>query len=79
MRRARLRSFPKQPLVLKDDIVQRQIRDRFAQPAILKLKLLQPLCLFDLQPAKFLAPANGMDGSPSHPHAESLQQEGELQ
>jgi hypothetical protein len=33
---------------LKNELVQRQIEDRFAQPAILKLKLLEPLYLFDL-------------------------------
>ena len=47
--------------LLKDELVQRQIRDRFAQPAILELKLLQPFYLFDLQAAKFLAPAGGFD------------------
>jgi len=55
------------------------VRSETALPVVLELKLLQPLYLFDLQPAKFLAPANGTDGSPSRPQAESLQQEGELQ
>src|SRR3954454_24997739 len=42
--------------LLKNQLVQRQIGNRFAQPAILSLKLLQTLDLFDLQPAKLLAP-----------------------
>src|SRR5262249_32528821 len=36
--------------------VQRQIRDRLAQPAVLKLKVLQALHLLGLQPAELLAP-----------------------
>src|SRR6516165_6338409 len=43
--------------LLKYELVERQIRDRFAQSSILELKLLQPLYLFDLQSAEFLAPA----------------------
>jgi sulfhydrogenase subunit beta (sulfur reductase) len=34
---------------------------------VLRLKLLEPLYLITLQPAIFMAPSNGMDGSPSRP------------
>ena len=43
--------------LLQDELVKRQIGDRLAKPVVLELKLLQPLYLFDLPPAKFLAPA----------------------
>src|SRR5262249_40122694 len=43
--------------LLQNELVQRQIRDRLAQPAVLELKLLQALDLLDLQPAKLLTPA----------------------
>src|SRR4029078_1124143 len=43
--------------LLQNEFVQRQIRDRLAQPAVLELKLLQALDLLDLQPAKLLTPA----------------------
>src|SRR5262249_32705879 len=42
--------------LLQNELVQRQIRDRLAQPAVLELKLLQALDLLDLQPAKLLTP-----------------------
>ena len=77
-RRAGLRSFPTQPLPgsacqgVRSDTALRE-------PGVLRLQLLQSLDLIALQPAVFLAPANGMDGSPFRPQAESLQLEGELQ
>src|SRR5262249_31053803 len=37
-------------------LVQRQIRDCLAQPAVLKLKVLQPLHLLGLQPTELLTP-----------------------
>src|SRR4051794_10801351 len=43
--------------LLKNQLVQRQIGNRFTQPTILSLEFLQTLYLFDLQPAKLLAPA----------------------
>src|ERR1700756_965015 len=43
--------------LLQNELVQRQIRDRLAQPAVLELKLLQALDLLNLQPAKLLTPA----------------------
>src|SRR5262245_10563367 len=43
--------------LLQNELVQRQIRYGLAQPAVLKLKLLQALHLLDLQPAKLLTPA----------------------
>lgn len=41
----------------KDQLLERQIRDRLAQPLVLLLKILQPLHLVALQAAEFLAPA----------------------
>src|SRR5262249_42160422 len=38
------------------ELVQRQIRDGLAQPAVLQLKVLEALHLLALQPAKLLAP-----------------------
>src|SRR5215467_14164363 len=43
--------------LLQNELVQRQIRDRLAQPAVLELKVLQALHLLDLQPVKLLTPA----------------------
>jgi hypothetical protein len=43
--------------LLQDELVKRQIGDRLAKPVVPELKLLQPLYLFDLHPASFLAPA----------------------
>jgi hypothetical protein len=37
---------------LQDQLVEGEIRDRFAQPVILEVKLLQPFHLLDLQSAK---------------------------
>ena len=51
--------------LFEDQLVQRQIRDRLAETAILPLKLLQALGLIDAKTAIPLRPANGMDGSPS--------------
>src|SRR6266566_574680 len=42
--------------LLQNELVQRQIRDRLAQPAVLELKVLQTLHLLALQPAELLAP-----------------------
>src|SRR5262249_36188769 len=42
--------------VLQNEFVQRQIRDRLAQPVVLELKVLQALHLLGLQPAELLAP-----------------------
>src|SRR5262249_45816696 len=42
--------------LLQNELVQRQIRDRLAQPAVLELKVLQALHLLGLQPAELLAP-----------------------
>src|SRR5262249_41881880 len=42
--------------LLQNELVQRQIRDCLAQPAVLELKILQALHLLALQPAKLLAP-----------------------
>src|SRR5262249_38998401 len=42
--------------LLKNELVQCQIRDRLAQSAVLELKVLQALHLLALQPAKLLAP-----------------------
>ena len=52
-RRAGLRSFPGG--LLQNELVQRQIRDRLAQSAVFKLKVLQALHLLGLQAAKLLA------------------------
>lgn len=41
----------------QDQLVQRQIRYRLAQPANLKLKILETLDLLDLQTAELLSPA----------------------
>ena len=38
------------------ELIQRQIGNRLAQPAVLKLKVLQALHLLDLQPTELLAP-----------------------
>src|SRR5262249_23046084 len=43
--------------LLQNELIQRQIRDCLAQPAVLELKVLQALYLLGLQPAKLLAPA----------------------
>ena len=51
--------------LLQDQLVQRQVGDRLAQPHILSLQILQPFHLVRLQAAILLTPANGMDGSPS--------------
>src|SRR2546421_12888687 len=50
--------------LLQNELVQRQIRDRLAQPAVLELKLLQAFDLLDLQPAKLLTP--GIVGHLAH-------------
>ena len=42
--------------LLQNELVQRQIRDGLAQPAVLELKVLEALDLLALQPAKLLAP-----------------------
>src|SRR2546421_1218183 len=42
--------------LLQNELVQRQIRDRLAQPAVLEFKVLQALHLLALQPAELLAP-----------------------
>src|SRR5262249_7960825 len=42
--------------LLQNELVQRQIRDGLAQPAVLQLKVLEALHLLALQPAKLLAP-----------------------
>src|SRR5262249_33288947 len=42
--------------LLQNELVQRQIGNRLAQPAVLELKVLQALHLLALQPAKLLAP-----------------------
>src|SRR5262249_49765801 len=42
--------------LLQNQLIQRQIRNRLAQPAVLELKVLQPLHLLDLQPTELLAP-----------------------
>src|SRR4029453_15652794 len=42
--------------LLQNELVQRQIRDCLAEPAVLELKILQALHLLALQPAKLLAP-----------------------
>jgi hypothetical protein len=54
-RRAGLRSSPRG--LLQNELVQRQIGDRLAQPAVLEFEVLQALHLLDLQPAELLAPA----------------------
>src|SRR4030095_14016110 len=53
-RRAGLRSFPGS--LLQNELIQRQIGNRLAQPAVLELKVLQALHLLGLQPTKLLAP-----------------------
>src|SRR5262249_12634830 len=42
--------------LLQNELVQRQIRDCLAQPAVLELKVLQALHLLGLQPAELLPP-----------------------
>src|SRR6185437_13171752 len=42
--------------LLQNELVQRQIRDGLAQPAVLELKVLQTLHLLALQPTELLAP-----------------------
>src|SRR5262249_54350188 len=42
--------------LLQNELVQRQIRDCLAQPAVLELKVLQALYLLGLQPAELLPP-----------------------
>src|SRR5262249_38071091 len=42
--------------LLQNELVQRQIRDGLAQPAVLELKVLQALHLLGFQPAELLAP-----------------------
>src|SRR5262249_10219670 len=42
--------------LLQNELVQRQIRDGLAQPAVLELKVLQALHLLGFQPAERLAP-----------------------
>src|SRR5262249_17827219 len=42
--------------LLQNELVQRQIRDCLAQPAVLELKVLQALHLLGLEPAELLAP-----------------------
>src|SRR5215831_9422898 len=42
--------------LLQNELVQRQIRDGLAQPAVLELKVLQALHLPSFQPAELLAP-----------------------
>ncbi len=54
-RRAGLRSFPGRPL--QDQLVEREIRNRLAQPLVLGLQLLHPAHLVGLQPTELLAPA----------------------
>jgi hypothetical protein len=41
--------------LLQNELIQRQIRDRLAQPAVLKLKVLHALQLLGLQPTELLA------------------------
>src|SRR5262245_65951901 len=43
--------------LLQNELVQRQIGDRRAQPAVLEFDVLQALHLLDLQPAELLARA----------------------
>src|SRR5215203_4633924 len=43
--------------LLQDQLVQRQVGNRSAQPRVLSLEILQPLDLIALEPAKLLAPA----------------------
>src|SRR4029453_2593812 len=42
--------------LLQNELIQRQIGNRLAQPAVLELKVLQALHLLGLQPTKLLAP-----------------------
>src|SRR3954471_2256521 len=42
--------------LLQNELIQRQIRNRLTQSAVLELKVLQALHLLRLQPAKLLAP-----------------------
>src|SRR3954452_3122136 len=42
--------------LLQDQLVQREVRNRSAQPRVLSLEILQSLDLIALQPAKLLAP-----------------------
>jgi hypothetical protein len=53
-------------VLLQNELIQRQIGNRLAQPAVLKLKVLQALHLLDLQPTELLAPPilrAGMQGN----------------
>src|SRR5262249_10170700 len=43
--------------LLQNELIQRQIGNHLAQPAVLELKVLQALHLLDLQPTELLAPA----------------------
>ncbi len=55
---------------LQDELVQGEVRDRLPEPGILKLQLLQPLNLIQLQYAVFLAPTViGHLGYPDLPHS----------
>src|SRR5262249_50978906 len=63
--------------LLQNELVQRQIRDRLAQPAVLELKVLQALHLLRLQPAELLAPPilrppTPPDAANSDPHVLTL-------
>jgi hypothetical protein len=42
--------------LLQNELIQRQIGNRLAQPAVLELKVLQAFHLLGLQPTKLLAP-----------------------
>src|SRR6266536_3466578 len=42
--------------LLQNELIQRQIGNRLAQPAVLELKVLQAFHLLDLQPTELLAP-----------------------
>ena len=42
--------------LLQNELIQRQIRDRLAQPAVLELKVLQALHLLALEPTELLTP-----------------------
>jgi hypothetical protein len=53
-RRAGFRSLPSS--LLQNELIQGQIGNRLAQPAVLELKVLQALHLFGLQPTELLAP-----------------------
>ena len=47
--------FPRS--LLQNQLVEREVGHRAAKPRVLRLQLLQPLHLVELEPAKFLAPA----------------------